>query len=83
MRAVCPYYNNNEEIRYENKNQNKNHKNDIFRIIINDDNDNYDSCYDDGKFYYSLSSSSSSSSLDRNHEQHQHRYHNNNKEIRK
>ena len=26
----------------------KNHKNDRFRIIINDDYDNYDSCYDDG-----------------------------------
>ena len=67
MRAVFPLYNNNEEIRYENKIKNKNHKNDIFRIIINDDYDNYDSCYDDGKFYYvinpsSLSSSSSSSS---------------------
>ena len=28
-----------------NKN-NKNYKNDMFRIIINDDDDNYDSCYD-------------------------------------
>ena len=51
MRAVFPLYNKNEEIRYENKN-NKNHKNDIFRIIMNDDYDNYDSCYDNGKFYY-------------------------------
>jgi hypothetical protein len=34
MRAVNPSYNKNEEIRYENKI--KNHKNDIFRIIIND-----------------------------------------------
>ena len=51
-----PYYNNNEKIRYENKiKNNKNHKNDkngILRIIINDDDDNYDSCYDDGKFNY-------------------------------
>ena len=30
MRAVSPSYNNNEEIRYENKN-NKNHKNDIYK----------------------------------------------------
>ena len=29
MRAVNPYYNNNEEIRYENKI--KNHKNDIYQ----------------------------------------------------
>jgi len=29
MRAVHPSYNNNEEIRYENKIKNKNHKNDI------------------------------------------------------
>ena len=70
MRAVYPFYNNNKEIRYENKIKiNKNRKNDIFRIIINDDYDNYDSCYDYGNFYYainasSLSSSSSSSSLD-------------------
>ena len=42
MRAVSPSYNNNEEIRYENKIKNKkNHKNDIFRIIINDDNGNH------------------------------------------
>jgi len=31
MRAVDPYYNNNEEIRYENKIKNKNHKNDIYK----------------------------------------------------
>jgi len=31
MRAVTPYYNNNEEIRYENKIKNKNHKNDIYK----------------------------------------------------
>jgi len=31
MRAVHPYYNNNEEIRYENKIKNKNHKNDIYK----------------------------------------------------
>jgi hypothetical protein len=32
MRAVDPYYNNNEEIRYENKIKIiKNHKNDIFK----------------------------------------------------
>jgi len=32
MRAVYPFYNNNEEIRYENKNKNnKNHKNDIYK----------------------------------------------------
>jgi len=40
MRAVHPTYsnNNNEEIRYENKIKHyKNHKNNIFRIIINDD----------------------------------------------
>ena len=82
MRAVYPSYNNNEEIRYENKiKKNKNHKNDLLRIIINDDDDNYDSCYDDGKFNYvinasslSSSSSSSSSSIDRHHEKHQHRY---------
>ncbi len=42
MRAVSPPYYNNEEIRYENKiKNNKNHKNDIFRIIINDDYGNY------------------------------------------
>jgi hypothetical protein len=36
MRAVNPSnYNNNEEIRYGNKIKNKNHKNDISRIIIN------------------------------------------------
>ena len=35
MRAVTPSYNNNEEIRYENKiKNNKNHKNDVFRIIM-------------------------------------------------
>jgi hypothetical protein len=38
MRAVYPYYNNNEEIRYENKI--KNHKNNIFRTLINDYYDN-------------------------------------------
>ena len=62
MRAVDPSYNNNEKIRYENKiKNNKNHKNDkngILRIIINDDDDNYDSCYDDGKFYYVINASS-------------------------
>jgi len=32
MRAVYPFYNNNEEIRYENKiKNNKNHKNDIYK----------------------------------------------------
>jgi hypothetical protein len=32
MRAVDPIYNNNEEIRYENKIKNKkNHKNDIYK----------------------------------------------------
>ena len=42
MRAVSPYYNNNEEIRYGNKNKKyKNDKNDIFRIIINDDYGNH------------------------------------------
>ena len=47
MRAVCPNYNYNEEIRYENKmKNNENHKNDIFRIIIDDD------CNDNGKLYY-------------------------------
>ena len=41
-------------------------------IIINDDYDNYDSCYDNGKFYYVINVSSlSSSPLDRYHEQHQ------------
>jgi hypothetical protein len=30
MRAVNPSYNNNEEIRYENKIKNNNHKNDIY-----------------------------------------------------
>jgi len=39
MRAVNPSYNNNEEIRYENKI--KNNKNDIFRMIINDDYGNH------------------------------------------
>jgi len=39
MRAVIPFYNNNEEIRYENKI--KNHKNDIFRKITNDDDGNH------------------------------------------
>ena len=70
MRAVFPSYNNNEEIRYENKIKIKNNKNDIYKIIIiNDDDDNYDSCYDNVKFYYVIySSSSSSSSLDRYHE---------------
>jgi len=38
MRAVSPAYNNNEEIRYENK---KNHKKDGFRTIINDDYGNH------------------------------------------
>ena len=66
MRAVSPSYNKNEEIRYENKI--KNHKNDIFRIIINDN------CQDNGKFYNVINASSLSSSLDRHHEQHQHRY---------
>ena len=52
-------------------------------IIYDDDDDNYDSCYDGGKFYYVINASTlSESSLDRQHEQHQHRYHNNNKEIR-
>ena len=60
MRAVEPFYNNNEEMRYENKIKNK--KNDIFRIIINDDDYNYDSCYDNGKFYYVINASSLSSS---------------------
>ncbi len=42
MRAVHPLYNNNEKIRYENKiKNNKNHKNDIFRIITNDDYGNH------------------------------------------
>jgi hypothetical protein len=69
MRAVDPFYNINEEIRYESKI--KNHKNEISRIIINDDYDNYDNV----NYYYVInSSSSSSSSLDRYHEQHQHRY---------
>jgi hypothetical protein len=36
--------------------KNKNHKNDIFRIIINDDYDKYDSCYDNGNFYYMINS---------------------------
>ena len=27
-------------------------------IIINDDDDNYDSCYDDGEFYYVINASS-------------------------
>jgi hypothetical protein len=31
MRAVHPSYNNNEEIRYENKIKNKNHENDIYK----------------------------------------------------
>ena len=45
MRAVTPFYNNNEEIRYENKIKIiKIIKNDIFRIIINDDYDNYEEC---------------------------------------
>ena len=62
MRAVEQFYNNNEEMRYENKIK-KNHKNDILRIIIiNDDYDNYDSCYDNGKFYYVINASSLSSS---------------------
>ena len=53
-------------------------------MITNDDDDNYDSCHDDGKFNYVINASSlSSSSLDRHHEQHQHRYHNNNKENNK
>jgi hypothetical protein len=30
MRAVLPFYNNNEEMRYENKNN----KNDIFRMMM-------------------------------------------------
>ena len=59
MRAVSPSYNNNEKIRYENKIKiNKNHQNDIFRRIINDDYDNYDSCYDDSIFYNVLYTSS-------------------------
>jgi len=34
-RAVYPRYNNNEKIRYENKIKiNKNHKNDIFKMMI-------------------------------------------------
>jgi hypothetical protein len=41
MRAVIPSYNNNEEIRNENKIKIKNHKNDIFRIIKNDDYGNH------------------------------------------
>jgi len=46
MRAVCPIYNNNEEIRYYNKIKihhfyHKTDKNDVFRIIINDDYGNY------------------------------------------
>ena len=58
MRAVNPNYNNNEEIRYEKKIK-------IIKIlkmlyiliiIINDDNHNYDSCYDNGKFYYVINS---------------------------
>ena len=48
MRAVSPFYNNNEEMRYE--------------IIKNDDDYNYDSCYDNGKFYYVINASSLSSS---------------------
>jgi hypothetical protein len=31
MRAVNPSYNNNKEIRYENKIKNKNHKNDKYQ----------------------------------------------------
>jgi hypothetical protein len=34
MRAVNPSYNNNEEIRHEKKLKNKNHKNDVFRMMI-------------------------------------------------
>jgi len=35
MRAVTPFYNNNEEIRYENKiKNNKNNNNKIFRMMI-------------------------------------------------
>ena len=41
-RAVLPFYNKDEKMRYENKiKYNKNHKNDIFRIIINDDYGNH------------------------------------------
>jgi hypothetical protein len=34
MRAVSPRYNNNEEMRHENKIKNKNHKNDISRMVM-------------------------------------------------
>ena len=34
MRADHPSYNNNEEIRHENKIKNKNHKNDISRMMM-------------------------------------------------
>ncbi len=34
MRAVTPSYNNNEEMRHENKIKNKNHKNDISRMMM-------------------------------------------------
>ena len=34
MRAVSPYYNNNEEMRHENKIKNKKHKNDISRMVM-------------------------------------------------
>ena len=38
MRAVHPFYNNNEEKRYENKmKNNKKHKNDISGIMITND----------------------------------------------
>ena len=34
MRAVSPSYNNNEEMRHENKIKNKNPKNDISRMMM-------------------------------------------------
>ena len=40
--------------------KNKNHKNDISGII-NDDDDNHDSCYNNDKFYYVINPSSLSS----------------------
>jgi len=63
MRAVDPFYNNNEEMRYENKiNKIKIIKMIyIKRIILNDDYGNYDTCYDNGKFYSVIYASSLSS----------------------
>ncbi len=60
MRAMDPPYNNNEEIKYENKI--KIIKTIcIYIIILNDDYDNYDTCYDNSKFYYVIYASSLSS----------------------